>query len=1174
MENNENEKAPEEPKVPTAAPPPRRPSGNGKWIAIIIALLVVISVLAILPNYHPSGSTAKIVTASESATLNQPYNLTVQANGMYKNLTVNWGDGNVQTYNYQGSDKVTVQHTYTSPGAYYIYYSFNFGSTSYNNVNNLIPVHINAEISGISASVAYGLMQLEHNSTSPLVNNSMIFTPGTNLSFIAGYFSAPADGVHQVVGQNLATYLNGTGTGNSILPYAYSMADQQYELSASGSFVNMSFKNSGMYTLGLQTTTAVPMTTTGLSTTVTNTTTVSYAKNQAVRYYDQANLTYGSTANFTTGPPTLSYLAGTNLTETGPTNLTVPKGSTATALYPGGANLAFPLFKTITVDKGANFTMNGYANATFINNGTFLNGTTGAGVSQSFNNSTSSVYGLLNGHYYNFSQKTTFQLVDQSANQTFMVAGNSTFSYGDGIQVTDWNTDTVNYTKNSTLVYTNTNTSVTYNRAINATISIDVMGDSAPVNVGEIDPTQGTYTTTYFYDIPIFASANQYVAPTAGTSFTSAEVAPGGYTSLDPQIQFYTVDQEVLINTMMPLVNTNGTSSSTFVPDVASAVPSVANGGISSNGLNYTFHIRSGLTWQDGSPVTVYDAYYAMVRLMLFVNAQPGTGSYLLGEYLLPAPFYDHVDYYNITHAITFSNTTNNITLHFQTALSPTVVEQLISTPEAYPVDANWLIQHGAGIQFTPSGFQNYTAQGNIQDYNTYIQNHIMADGPYQISYNLPGQQLVLTTNSNFVSPGPWEPAASIKTVTLQYLSQPSTAFLELKSGAAQSAIGIPATPYWPQIEQLAGYGGYANSNPSLQIKSFPTLGIYFYNFNVNVNTTLLHTLVHNENLPAQMFVNPNARKAFDYAYNYSQYLNQEVGNALYNTTFALPYVGMLPPGMVYNQSISQLKSILGSNAFHNINGTAWSDLTQAKQYWNQFINGTDANANDNGNQMHITLSASGQFQYKGNNLVIPIFVPIGDQPDTAGATTWASMMEQVIPGATFPITPVSYTQIFATFAVPGGNPMPVSWGGWAPDYIYPTDYELSMSMPTNLSTYMLAAGYNPWYISGGNNTATSVFNNPYYNYTEAASMNASLRAYDNGTANATSNPTMSKYWFHQVNYYIVNQTMNVNLYQVNYYWTISSKINGNDITNYQMNLLSNAGNELYYWHLSYNTTT
>jgi peptide/nickel transport system substrate-binding protein len=44
-----------------------------------------------------------------------------------------------------------------------------------------------------------------------------------------------------------------------------------------------------------------------------------------------------------------------------------------------------------------------------------------------------------------------------------------------------------------------------------------------------------------------------------------------------------------------------------LVGDLATQVPSVANGGISRDGLTYTYHLRHGVRWQDGAPFTSAD---------------------------------------------------------------------------------------------------------------------------------------------------------------------------------------------------------------------------------------------------------------------------------------------------------------------------------------------------------------------------------------------------------------------------------------------------------------------------------------------------------------------------------------------------------------------------------------
>ena len=43
------------------------------------------------------------------------------------------------------------------------------------------------------------------------------------------------------------------------------------------------------------------------------------------------------------------------------------------------------------------------------------------------------------------------------------------------------------------------------------------------------------------------------------------------------------------------------------VPDLASVVPTLANGGVATDGKRVTYHLRHGVRWQDGSPFTAQD---------------------------------------------------------------------------------------------------------------------------------------------------------------------------------------------------------------------------------------------------------------------------------------------------------------------------------------------------------------------------------------------------------------------------------------------------------------------------------------------------------------------------------------------------------------------------------------
>src|SRR3989454_2398630 len=98
---------------------------------------------------------------------------------------------------------------------------------------------------------------------------------------------------------------------------------------------------------------------------------------------------------------------------------------------------------------------------------------------------------------------------------------------------------------------------------------------------------------------------------------TNMEAVTGGYTTLDPALDYESTGFEVISNVYETLIAYNGTSTSDFVPVIADKVPTVANGLVSPDFLNYTFTIRPGRKFTNGNPVTAWDVKYSITRTML-----------------------------------------------------------------------------------------------------------------------------------------------------------------------------------------------------------------------------------------------------------------------------------------------------------------------------------------------------------------------------------------------------------------------------------------------------------------------------------------------------------------------------------------------------------------------------
>ena len=102
---------------------------------------------------------------------------------------------------------------------------------------------------------------------------------------------------------------------------------------------------------------------------------------------------------------------------------------------------------------------------------------------------------------------------------------------------------------------------------------------------------------------------------TTSTVASSSGVIPGtlryainGVGSLNPLNQTNTaeVDLDMFLYGWFFYVDDHGQ----FVPDLATEVPSYANGGISSDGRTLVYHLRRGVKWQDGAPFTARDVIF------------------------------------------------------------------------------------------------------------------------------------------------------------------------------------------------------------------------------------------------------------------------------------------------------------------------------------------------------------------------------------------------------------------------------------------------------------------------------------------------------------------------------------------------------------------------------------
>ncbi len=118
------------------------------------------------------------------------------------------------------------------------------------------------------------------------------------------------------------------------------------------------------------------------------------------------------------------------------------------------------------------------------------------------------------------------------------------------------------------------------------------------------------------------AGASGYQKAHAGGTLTLLASTAGG--TLDPQVNYtlqYWQLYQATYDGLVTFQKVNGQASFTVVPDLATALPKITNGG-----KTYTFTLRKGIKFSNGQTVTVNDVKATFVRL--FKVSNPNSGSW------------------------------------------------------------------------------------------------------------------------------------------------------------------------------------------------------------------------------------------------------------------------------------------------------------------------------------------------------------------------------------------------------------------------------------------------------------------------------------------------------------------------------------------------------------------
>jgi peptide/nickel transport system substrate-binding protein len=245
------------------------------------------------------------------------------------------------------------------------------------------------------------------------------------------------------------------------------------------------------------------------------------------------------------------------------------------------------------------------------------------------------------------------------------------------------------------------------------------------------------------------SSASTSATPVAGGTLNI--VSASGPAHIDTVPAYYTVDYQIEHATTRQLLSYptaiyNSFSSpgwladTTPAPDAATAVPTVANGGITNGGKTYTFHIKPGVNWNTSPPRQVTSQDFLREFKAFFNPVSPVGNAPYYTSTIAGLSAYDNAEtayFANKAHAPTAANIANFQNTHSISG---------ITTPDSSTIQFTLI---GPASDFLYMLAMPFSSARPVE-YDSYVPNslqldqHTIADGPYQISSYVPGKSLTL----------------------------------------------------------------------------------------------------------------------------------------------------------------------------------------------------------------------------------------------------------------------------------------------------------------------------------------------------------------------------------------------------------------------------------------------
>ena len=243
--------------------------------------------------------------------------------------------------------------------------------------------------------------------------------------------------------------------------------------------------------------------------------------------------------------------------------------------------------------------------------------------------------------------------------------------------------------------------------------------------------------------------------------------------------------------------------------DVQKIVGGVADSwDVSEDGRHFRFHIRSGVSFQSGNPVTAQDAAYSLQRVVLLDKAP----AFILNQFGLTRE--------NVRERISAPDP-QTLTIETDRAYAPSFLYACLTSASASIVDSRLAESHAENGDFG----------------NHWLRTHSAGSGPFSLKLWKPDELIVLDRFDQY-----WRGASAMRQVFIRHIAEPGVQRLLIERGDIDVARNLSP-------DQVLGMGANSGLRPRYARK-----GSLYY-LGLNQKNALLRT--------------PDVRKAFKYLVDY-----------------------------------------------------------------------------------------------------------------------------------------------------------------------------------------------------------------------------------------------------------------------------------------------------------------